>query len=274
MREPGNDLAQIAHHLAAVAHAQREHVAAAEEGLELVARARVEQDGLGPALARAEHVAVGEAAAGGDALEVCERHASGDDVAHVHVDRVEAGAIERRRHFDLAVDALLAQDGDPAASRPWRCKARRRRRPDRRSALRAGPDRPHRGCARIPRARTRDGRAAPACARWSRTRRAAGRCASASNTGAAPRTRRMSSLSFGLPMACACSSPACRRASTASRSCARTCSTAPSSSVNSAASTRSCLPPTQIASRSSVTPQCAAKAISHSVANRPPSERS
>ena len=41
-----------------------------------------------------------------------QRHAPRDDVAHVHVVRLEAGAVERRRHLDLAVDALLAQDGD------------------------------------------------------------------------------------------------------------------------------------------------------------------
>ena len=68
----GNELAQVAHHLAAVAHAQREGVAALEERLELVARARVEEDGLRPALARAEHVAVGEAAARREALEARE----------------------------------------------------------------------------------------------------------------------------------------------------------------------------------------------------------
>ena len=40
---------------------------AREERRELVARPRVEQNRLGPALARAQHVAVGEAAAGGEA---------------------------------------------------------------------------------------------------------------------------------------------------------------------------------------------------------------
>ena len=66
----------------------------------------------GPAAAGAEHVAVAEAAAGGEALEVVERDAAGDQVAHVHVERLEAGAVERGRHLDLAVDALLAQDRD------------------------------------------------------------------------------------------------------------------------------------------------------------------
>ena len=36
---------------------------------------------------------------------------------HVDVDRHEPGAIEGRRHFDLAVDSLLAQNGDAQA---WR----------------------------------------------------------------------------------------------------------------------------------------------------------
>jgi hypothetical protein len=61
-----DDLAQRGHHLAAVAHAEREGVRAAQEALELGARGGVEQQALGPALARAEHVAVREAAAGGE----------------------------------------------------------------------------------------------------------------------------------------------------------------------------------------------------------------
>ena len=56
-------------HLAAVAHTQGEGVGPLEEGLELVARPRVVEDGLGPALAGAQDVAVGEAAAGGPAAK-------------------------------------------------------------------------------------------------------------------------------------------------------------------------------------------------------------
>ncbi len=101
---------QIAHHLAAVAGTQREGVAAIEKSLELIARTAVEQDGLGPALSSAEHVAIGKSTAGHEPLESGERHATGDDVAHVHVARLEAGAVEGRGHFDLAVHSLLAQD--------------------------------------------------------------------------------------------------------------------------------------------------------------------
>jgi len=64
-----NDLLQVRHHLAAVAGAQRERVLAAEEALELLTGASVEEDRLGPSLARAQHVAVAEAAARGEALE-------------------------------------------------------------------------------------------------------------------------------------------------------------------------------------------------------------
>ena len=42
-----------------------------------------------------------------------ERDAARDQVAHVHVDRVEAGPVEGRRHLDVAVDALLAQHREP-----------------------------------------------------------------------------------------------------------------------------------------------------------------
>ena len=41
--------------------------------------------------------------------------ATGDQVAHVHVVGLEAGQVEGGRHFALAVDALLAQDGDAGA---------------------------------------------------------------------------------------------------------------------------------------------------------------
>ncbi len=110
---------QVAHHLAAVAHAERERVAAGEERGELVAGPRVEQDRLGPALAGAQHVAVGKPAAGDEPPEVGERPAAREDVGHVHVGDREAGAVEGRRHLDLAVDALLAQDRDRRA-RPRR----------------------------------------------------------------------------------------------------------------------------------------------------------
>ena len=90
---------------------------------ELLAQLGIEQDRLGPALAGAEDVAVREAAAGHHAAEVLQVHAAGDQVGHVHVERLEPGAVERRRHLHLAVDALLAQDRDPRshASLDVRC---------------------------------------------------------------------------------------------------------------------------------------------------------
>ena len=156
-------------------------------------RARaLKQDRLGPALARAEHVAVGEAAAGGEALEAVERHAPGDDVAHVHVDRLEAGAVERRRHLDLAVDALLAQDGD----------ARPRPRDERRGDVLVGSnvsaaDRP--GIAGVEdavvllAARSRGCRAALHAVAWSRDQARAGRRASRRTPACALRMTRTSS---------------------------------------------------------------------------------
>jgi hypothetical protein len=52
---------------------QREGVAALEERLELVARPRVEEDRLGPALARTKHVAVAEAAQAAKPLKSASR---------------------------------------------------------------------------------------------------------------------------------------------------------------------------------------------------------
>src|SRR5205823_1467193 len=98
---------------------ESEGVAAAEERLELAPRPLVEQDRVRPAASAAEHVAIGEAAARGEALEARERAASGDEVGHMQVDRLEAGAVEGGRHLDLAVHPLLSQDGDarPLAGR-------------------------------------------------------------------------------------------------------------------------------------------------------------
>src|SRR5439155_21211958 len=70
MTAAGNELVQVAHHLAAVAHAEREGAGTCEERRELVPRPRVEEDRLGPALACAEHVAIGKAATRREANEI------------------------------------------------------------------------------------------------------------------------------------------------------------------------------------------------------------
>ena len=95
-------------------HTPSENVSGrAKNALKRSRSARVEQDRLRPAFAGAEHVAVREAAAHDQAAEVVE-------AAGVRSNRSvmctsygdEAGAMERRRHLDVTVDALLAQDRD------------------------------------------------------------------------------------------------------------------------------------------------------------------
>src|SRR5450830_827633 len=103
---------EVGHHLATVAHTQGEAVVALEEALERIASTAVEQGRLGPAFTGTQHVAVGETAAGHQAFELIEVDATGEDVAHVYVDRIEAGTVECGRHFHLAVDALLTQYGN------------------------------------------------------------------------------------------------------------------------------------------------------------------
>ena len=66
-----------------------------------------------PAAAGAEYVAVTETATCGESLEGFQLDAPGQDVAHVDIDRGEAGTRESGSHFHLAVDTLFAQDGDP-----------------------------------------------------------------------------------------------------------------------------------------------------------------
>ena len=107
-----NQVAQVAHHLAAIADTEREGVAALEECTELVARPGIEQNRLGPALACPEHVAIREPAAGRDATECRQLAPALDHIAHVNIDGVEAGAVERRRYFEVSVHALLPQNRD------------------------------------------------------------------------------------------------------------------------------------------------------------------
>src|SRR5688500_18964061 len=108
MRGTGNNVLQLTQHLAAVADAERKSVAAFEERRERVAQRIALQDRGSPAASRPQHIAVAEAAAGGEALEFLQLHATADQVAHMHIEGVEAGPIEGRGHFDLTVDALLA----------------------------------------------------------------------------------------------------------------------------------------------------------------------
>jgi hypothetical protein len=89
-----------------------ERVGAREERGERSARGGAVEDALGPAGAGAEHVAVGEAADRDHAAEPREIE-PGVELGHVHVDRLEAGAVEHGGHLDLRVAALLAQDRDP-----------------------------------------------------------------------------------------------------------------------------------------------------------------
>ena len=112
VRRARNERLQRGEHLAAVARTEGEGVAAREELFEFGAHPRVVQDGRRPAAPGAEHVAIGKAAARDDALEAAERMATGEKIGHVHVERLEARTVERRRHLHLAIDALLAQDGD------------------------------------------------------------------------------------------------------------------------------------------------------------------
>ena len=106
-----DQLAQVGHHLTAVAHAERQRLRTMEERRELIAHALVEQNRLRPAFTRAQHVTIGEAAAGHQGMEIPQTGAARQQVAHMHVDGVKAGAMEGCRHFNVGVHPLLAQDG-------------------------------------------------------------------------------------------------------------------------------------------------------------------
>ena len=104
-----NDVAQGRHHLAAIARAECELCGICEKCSKLIAQLRIEQNRGCPAAASAEYVAVGKSTAGRDAVEFIQTMAPVLQVGHVHIECVETCARERRGHFDLAVDALIAQ---------------------------------------------------------------------------------------------------------------------------------------------------------------------
>ena len=106
-----NDFLQIGNHLAAIADSQGEGVFAGKESFEFGPCACAVKNRLGPTFASAQHVTVGKTAAGRDAAEGSKFDATGKDVAHVHVDGLEACRMKGGGHFDLAVHALFAQDG-------------------------------------------------------------------------------------------------------------------------------------------------------------------
>ena len=105
-----DDRRERRHHLAAVAHTERDGVGTAEETRELLGQQGVEHHRARPAFARAERVAVAETSTGDEALELVEPRAAGLQVAHVHIEGLEAGAVERVAGLEVAVDALLPQD--------------------------------------------------------------------------------------------------------------------------------------------------------------------
>ena len=107
----GDQPGEMGEHLAAVADPEGHRAGALEEGGEHVAERLVEQDGARPPGAGSEHVAVAEAPAGGQGLEPGEVGAAVDQVGHGDVDRLEPGRVEGGGHLDLAVYALLAEDG-------------------------------------------------------------------------------------------------------------------------------------------------------------------
>ena len=107
-----DDVLELGDHLATVADAERKAVFACKEGGEHCLELRVVEDALRPTGTCTEDVAVREAAASDDACEVGEVNCAAEEVGHVDVDCFEACAVEGEGHFVLAVDALLAENGD------------------------------------------------------------------------------------------------------------------------------------------------------------------
>ncbi|OOO02400.1 MAG: hypothetical protein USCGTAYLOR_01368 [Chromatiales bacterium USCg_Taylor] len=96
------------HHLTAVTDAERKGIGAFEKGREFGPRALVVHGGAGPAAPRPQDIAVGEAAASGETAERSEVSAAGNNIAHVQIDGMKAGALKRRGHLDVSIHALLS----------------------------------------------------------------------------------------------------------------------------------------------------------------------
>ena len=72
----------------------------------------LEQDGFGPAATRTQNITVGKSPADGQHIELGELCRRCNQLTHMHIHRSKSRPVERRRHFEVAVDPLLAQDGN------------------------------------------------------------------------------------------------------------------------------------------------------------------
>ena len=110
---PGDDVLELRHHLASVAHPERERLFPRKETGEHLQQCLVEKDGPGPARTRAQDIPVRKPTAGHETHKIVQRRAAGEQVRHVHIHAREPGQVKRRRHLDMPVDPLLPQDRHP-----------------------------------------------------------------------------------------------------------------------------------------------------------------
>ena len=111
MFSAGYQLLKCCHHLATIAHPEREDLLPGEKGLKLLAHPRLKQDGFCPALPRPQDIPERKPATGGKALKRFKMLTPGLKVRHRHVHRPESGPIKCGGHFHMAVNPLFAQDG-------------------------------------------------------------------------------------------------------------------------------------------------------------------
>ena len=110
-----DDVGQFGKHLATIAHAQPKGVITPKEIFELIGQQGIESDGACPANAGTQGVAIAEATAGDHTFEVGQVGAAGLQVGHVHIKGFKASLREGIGHFDMRIDALLAQHRHPGA---------------------------------------------------------------------------------------------------------------------------------------------------------------
>ena len=105
------------HHLAAVAHAQREGISPIKKLCEHLFQFFIEQNRLRPSAARAEHIAVAKATTSSKPGKISKARTAGEQVTHRHIHSSKTRAVERRRHLHLPVHALFAQNGNARSRR-------------------------------------------------------------------------------------------------------------------------------------------------------------
>ncbi len=105
----GHQRVQLSKHLTAIADPQSKGVAA-KEALKRLPQRLIKQNGFGPTAATAQNISIGKTTTGHQRRKIIQQGRRAEQIAHMHINRSEAGSLESRSHLDLSIHALLPQD--------------------------------------------------------------------------------------------------------------------------------------------------------------------